>query len=301
MSESSIALKLRPVCASLAAGCLLASLAVHADSTRFGVDAEFLHDTNVTRGPTAEDEKSDTIVSVEGYAARSYQLGVRSGIVMRGGLRLAEHTTFGDLSHVAASARAIYRLQPQPGYSQPWFEIAGAGQWLQHRDSDLRDGFIASASLGAGSYLTDRVRASINAGLEERIGSEGTLYDLTQNRIWGTLDYRVGLAATLYGSVIRLAGDQVFNAGSAAGQAGLSPYYDVRVRDPALSEEFNGVAPYGYRLEATTYIFELGLNLPLRGNQAIDLSGSFFDSSTDRGSQSYDGAAVRAIYMYRFR
>jgi hypothetical protein len=301
MSRSSIAVGLRFVCAGSAACWLLLSLPAHADSTRFGADAEFFHDSNATRGPTEEDERSDDAVSIEGYAARSFLLGQKSGVVLRGGLRLSEHLTFGDLSNLAASVRAAYRVQPLVGYSKPWIEVAGSAQWLKHSDSELRDGYIASASVGVGSYLTDRVRASLNVGLEERAGSEGALYDLSQNRIWATLDYRVGVAATLYGSLTWLAGDQVFNAASASGQNWLAPYADVIVADPALADEFGGVAPLGYRIEATTFLYELGLNFPLRDNQAIDLSGSYFDSEADQGRGSYDGAALRIIYMYRFR
>jgi hypothetical protein len=301
MSVCSLAQALRSFRAGVAACWLLIPLAGLADSTRFGADAELARDSNVTRGPTPDDEKSDTIVSVEGHAARSFLLGARSGIVARGGLRLAEHITFGDLSHLAASARLIYRVQPQPGYTSPWVEAAASAQWLRHRDSDLRDGLIASASLGVGSYLTDRLRASLNAGLEKRTASEGALYDLSQNRVWVTLDYRVGLAATLYGSLTRLAGDQVFNAISATGQGWLAPYAEVAVPDPALAEEFGGTAPTGYRIEATTFIYEIGLNLPLRGNQALDLSASYFDAEADQGPGTYDGAALRLTYMYRFR
>jgi hypothetical protein len=300
MAGPALAAKFDHVRAVLAVCWLLASLPSAADSTRFGVDAELLHDTNVTRGPTAQDQEADTIVSVEGYAARSFLLGARSGVAVRGGLRLAEYLTFSDLSHAAANARVAYRLQPSPGYSQPWFEAAAAAQLLRHRDSELRDGAITSASLGIGSYLTDRVRASLNAGLEERTASERNLYDLSQNRIWATLDYRVGVSTVVYGSVTRLSGDQVFNAVSAAGQGQFGPYYDVRVADPALAGELGGLV-YGYRLEATTFIYELGLNLPLKGNQALDVGASWFDSKADRGSGTYDGAAFRLTYMYRFR
>ena len=121
------------------------------------------------------------------------------------------------------------------------------------------------------------------------------------NKVWATLDYRVGVAATLYGSFTWLDGDQVFNAVSANGQSWLAPYADVIAADPALAGEFGGVAPLGYRIEATTFLYELGLNIPLRANQAIDLSGAYFDSEADQGRGSYDGMALRALYMYRFR
>lgn len=273
----------------------------HADSIRYGVDADYVHDSNVTRGPTSVDEKADNIFSAEAYAARSLLLGERSGLVLRGGIKLSEYVAFRDLGNVALSGRVAYRVQPTPGFSAPWLEAVGTAAWLKHRDSELRDGYIVGASLGGGSHLTDRVRIGLGAGIERRNADQGTLYDLSTNRIWATLDYRVGIASTVYGSVTRIAGDHVFNAIYPTAQGQLASYADVIVGDPALANEFGGVAPIGYRIKASTFVYEAGFNLPLKGNQALDLSASYFDSETDRGAQRYDGTAVRATYMVRFR
>ena len=287
--------------ASLALWAALALGGAHADSTRLGVDAEYMHDTNATRGPTDADERSDNLYVLEGYAARSLLLDKRSGVIARAGVRLTEHTSFGDLGQLAAAARAAYRIQPSPGFSRPWFEVAAAAQWLRHRESDLRDGFVTGASVGLGAHATDRIRVSLNGGLEKRFADEGALYDLSQNRIWATLDYRIGQSAVTYATVTRLAGDQVFNAISTRGQAWLSPYAEVSALDPALAEGFGGVAPTAYRIDASTRVYELGLNLPLYGNQALDLSASYFDADARQGPGHYDGATFRVAYLYRFR
>lgn len=280
--------------------CALNICSAQADSTRLGLDAAYLYEDNATRGPTDADQKSDNMLSLEGHVSRSVPLGRKSGVLARGGIRLAEHTTFGDVSHIAVEARGSYRLQPTPGYTQPWFELAAMTQWFRHRDSELRDGFLSSAMLGAGSHLTDRIRVAAHGSLEKR-ASHGSVYDLSQNRLWVMLDYRLGPAAVLYTSIARINGDHVFNAVSAEGQAWLAPYYEVNASDPALAEEFGGVSPTAYRLDASTLAYELGANIPLRGNQAIDISASWFDTEADRGPGTYDGAALRFAYLYRFR
>jgi hypothetical protein len=285
----------------LAALAAAAAQDARADSTRFGLDADIVHDSNVSRGPSGPDEKADNILSAEAYAARSLLLGARSGLVLRGGLKLSQYLAFRDLSNVALSGRAAWRIQPSPGYSAPWLEIAGSGAWLRHSDSDLRDGWIAGVTVGGGSYLTDRVRVGAGAGIEERSADEGTLYDLSTHRLWATLDYRVGISSTVYGSVTRIAGDHVFNAVYGPSKGRLASYADALAGDPSLAEEFGGVTPVGYRIDATTFVYELGLNLPLTGSQALDLSAAYFDSETDRGGLSYDGVALRAMYMIRFR
>jgi L-ascorbate metabolism protein UlaG (beta-lactamase superfamily) len=44
-----------------------------------------------------------------------------------------------------------------------------------------------------------------------------------------------------------------------------------------------------------------GVNIPIRGNQALDFGASWFDSEADRGGGTYDGAIFRIGYLYRFR
>lgn len=285
----------------LAATVAAFASAALADSTRYGIDGEFVHDNNVSRGPTSTDQKADSIVAAEAYLARSLLLGERSGLVLRGGMKLSQFLAFRDLSNVALSGRAAYRYQPSLSYSAPWLEVAGSATWLKHSDNELRDGFVVAASVGGGSYVTDRIRIGVGAGIEERTADNGALYELSTNRIWATLDYRLGISSTVYGSLTRIAGDHVFNAIYGPAQTLLSTYASAIAADPALADEFGGVAPLGYRLDATTFVYELGFNYPLKGNQAIDLSVSIFDSESDQGGQSYDGMALRAMYMYRFR
>lgn len=272
-----------------------------AADTRFGLDAELTHDTNVNRAAYADDAQTDEILAVEGYAARSFRLSYRSGFVVRGGLRLREHREFGDLSNVAALGRVAYRFQPSPGFTGAWVELAGTAEALRYRDSELRDGYVLSGSVSVGKYLTDRIRVGAGLGLDEREGKDGALYDLSTARAWLTLDYRVTPGITVYGSTTWIQGDHVFTANYPATQGQLSPYSDVIVPDPAFADAFGGTPVTAYRMEASTMLFEAGVNIPIRGNQALDLGASWFDSEADRGGGKYDGAMFRIGYLYRFR
>jgi len=287
--------------AAVAALLMLAPVATHAADTRFGVDAELTHDTNVNRAAWANEEKSDEILAVEGHAARSFKLSPRSGAVVRGGLRLREHREFGDLSNLAALGRAAYRFQPTPGYTGAWIELAGTAEVLGYRDSGLRDGYIVTGTASVGKYLTDRIRLGAGLGLDEREGKDGDLYDLSNTRAWLTLDYRVTPGITLYGSTNWIQGDQVFTANHLATQSQIIPYADVIVADPAFADAFGGAPVTAYRMEATTMLFEAGVNIPIRGNQALDFGASWFESEADQGGAKYDGATYRIGYLYRFR
>ena len=177
----------------------------------------------------------------------------------------------------------------------------GELQWLRHSDSELRDGSIASVTASVGSYLTDRLRLSGGAGAQRRSGDGTGLYDLSTTRLFATLDLRVGLRSTVYGRVSRVAGDHVFSAIDPTSQGYLLALYEVLAADPALAGGFGGAAPTAYRLEATTVLFDLGFNYPVRGMHALDVSFTRSDTETDRDARKYDATQVRLAYLYRFQ
>ena len=287
--------------AAIVALLMLAPVAAHAADTRFGLDADLSHDTNVNRAAIGNDERSDDILAVEAYAARSFRLSYRSGIVVRGGLRLREHREFGDLGNGAALGRVAYRFQPSPGYTGAWIELAGTAEALRYRDSAMRDGTSLAGSVSIGKYLTDRIRLGAGLGLDEREGKDGALYDLSTTRAWVTLDYRVTPGITVYGSTTRIQGDQVFTANDPGTQSLLIPYSEAIVADPAFARAFGGVPVTAYRMQATALLFEAGVNIPVTGGQALDFGGSWFDSEADQGGGKYDGATFRIGYLLRFR
>ena len=62
-----------------------------------------------------------------------------------------------------------------------------------------------------------------------------------------------------------------------------------------------GGAPTAYRVDARTDRYEPGVNIALRGNDALDLGWSHFASRASQGSGKYDGKVFRGGYLYRFR
>jgi hypothetical protein len=221
--------------------------------------------------------------------------------VLRAGARYAHFADFDDLSNFSLSGSAAWRVQPVVGFSMPWIELEGALQWLRHADSELRDGTIGSLTASLGSYLTDRIRVSAGAGAQRRSGDASGLYDLSTRRVFATLDYRVGARATLYGRLSRIDGDHVFAALDPAAQGWLIPISEVIVSDPALASGFNGVAPAAYRLEASTLVYDIGINFPVGSAHAIDVSLTRAASETDRDAREYDSTQVRAAFLYRFQ
>lgn len=283
---------------AIAAVLFLAASAQAAEDWRYGLSAEVMHDDNATRG-LFDGAKSDNIAMLEGSATRSFLLSPRSGALVRAAARYSHFADLKDISHLALLGRAAWRYQPSRSFSAPWYELAGELQYLRHADSELRDGTIVSAEASIGSHLTDRTRVSGGVGFDKRSGG-GTvgIYDLSSNRIWGALDLRVGARNVLYARLTRRAGDLVFSSGS---ESNLSPVWED---DPALRGPLGIPVANTYRVDSTTWIYELGFNWPLDRNQALDFSITRAESKLEEGrlqGNTYSATQARAVYLYRFQ
>ncbi len=288
---------------AIAAALLLAAQPALADSTRYGLDADYVYDDNASRGLYDADRKADNILSLEGSATRSMLLGARSGAVFRAAARYSNFTKFDDLSNLALTGRAAWRIQPGTDFNSPFFELAGNLVWLRHADSKLRDGTILTFEASTGSHVTDRVRLGAGFSLDKRNGGdparpgEVEIYDLSYSRLWVTLDYRIGTKNTAYARITHIDGDQVFNSVTVGGISG------AWATDPALGKGFGAVVN-SYRVDATTLLYELGFNFPLANTHALDFSASLYNSTAEEGpyqGSKYSGMLLRASYLYRFQ
>jgi hypothetical protein len=286
-----------PIAAALLVAAFL-PCAHAAEGWRYGVSGELVNDDNATRG-IYDGKKSDNLLSVEAAATRSFLLSSTTGALLRAAARYTQYQDIKDISNLALIGRAAWRFQSSPGFGTPWFEVAAQGEYLSHADSELRDGTILFLEASVGSYVTDRTRLSAGFALDERDGG-GTagLYDLSNSRFWGTVDVRVGAHNILYGRVTWLEGDQVFSSGSTSG---LSSVWED---DPALREPLGLAVANAYRLDATTMIYEVGFNYPLRPGHALDFSATRYESTVNEGpadGQKYSATLLRASYLYRFQ
>jgi len=274
-----------------------------AEGWRYGISADAMVDDNVTRGLYDADVESDSVLSVEGSAVRSLLLGPRSGAIFRAAARYSQFLTFSDLSNLALSGRAAWRIQPGREFSSPIFEVAGNLVWLQHSDSELRDGTIVTIEGSVGSHLTDRVRLGAGIGWDTRNGGdpgragEVAIYDMDNTRLWASLDYRFGTRNVAYARLTQANGDQVFNSVTVSGLSG------AWATDPALAKEL-GSTVNSYRVDSTTQLYEFGVNLPLAGGHSLDFLYSGYSAKAEEGPQSgnkYSGTILRATYFYRFQ
>jgi len=282
----------------LAAALLLAAPLAGAQEWRYGLAGEIVHDDNATRG-LYDGKKADNIAVVEGSMTRSLMLSGHSGVLFRAAARYSHFMDITDISNLALSGRAAWRYQPRLEFGALWVQLAGEGQLLRHADSELRDGSIFGLEASAGRHLTDRTRLAAGVGLDKRSGGGGAgLYDLSTTRIFGTADVRVGLRNTLYARLTHQSGDHVFSSGSVSGLSG------VWEDDPALRGPLGLAVANAYRVDATTFIYEVGFNYPLSRTGTLDFSASRYDTKVGEGpyeGNKYGATQVRAAYLYRFQ
>ena len=304
-----------------------AATAARADITYFTADSSVIYDSNIVRSELSRDIEDDFALEAGLTAARSFRLGDKSGLVVRGGAHVAKQFRFEDLSRLSLEAGASYRIQPMVGFTNPWIELALGVARLEYRDSRIRDGWVSNAGISVGKYFTDRIRATAGWSYELRNAEQGQVFDWHRNTVTLGVDFRLSENGTLYANGSRIYGDQVSSASVQVSNASNSPspglifdpvtgtYITVNgnsvsnlssisnaskaiARDTALDK--NATNQYfAYRVGAITDVVEIGFNYAIKGNLALDFSLQYYNSDAD-GGLSYDGTNVRAGLLYRF-
>lgn len=274
------------------AGLLLAWAGVsQAASTNVDLELSAWHDDNLSRGESGRDIFSDNVLDIAPTFTHSILLTPNSGLRFRGGLHLAEHAKYTDLNLVAANIGASYRIQPVAGYTSPWIELGARLERESYRDSDIRDGEFLVAEAIVGKRFTDRIGGRAGFGWERRWADDTQVFEWQRHRIFAIADYKLGLETTLYASLSRDFGDQVFTA---------TPNPDFREYAKAIANDPVFGARRAYRLGAISDALELGFSMPLNSSNTLDVGVRRFRADAD-GGHTYDDTVLRASWLYRFR
>jgi hypothetical protein len=276
--------------------CLTMSLmacagAAQAAATHVDLELSARHDDNLSRAESGRDILSDNVLDLGITATRSMLLTPNSGFRIKGGLRLVEHAEYTDLNQLSANAGISYRIQPVAGYTAPWIELGATLERQSHRNSDIRDGEVLVAEAIIGKRFTDRIGGRAGIGWEKRWADEAGVFEWHRHRIFALADYRVGLDTTLYASVSRDFGDQVFTA---------TPAPAFRRVAKAIADDPAFDTRRAYRLDAVSTTLELGVNMPINTSNVLDLGARHFRAEAD-GGHTYNDTELRASWLYRFR
>ncbi len=279
------------------AGCFGLIGVAHADTTYVVSEATASYESNLGHAEHKSDIQDDASFTVGANANHSIRISHNSGLVLSANARHTEQAQYDDLSQIELGARARYRIQPISGFTAPWVELAVGAKRLEHRDSEIRDGWLGDFSVAVGKHFTDQLQVYGGWSLQRRHAEQSDVFELHNQQISLSADYKPTGKLTIYASAARIFGDQVSTASVPSIGESLTDTAKAIVDDTAL--EKSGDSRKAYRIGAVTDTFELGLNYALRGDTALDVSVLQFNTDAD-GVHSYDGLTARAGLLYRF-
>lgn len=264
---------------------------VQADATHVDVELAAIHDDNLGRAESERDIFSDNILELGLTATRTILLTPNSGLRLRGGLHMAEHAKYTELNLMSANAGASFRIQPVSSYTAPWIELGVMLERQAFRNSDIRDGRVLVMEAIAGKRFTDRIGARAGISREQRWADNAKVFEWQNRRIFAMADYKLGLDSTLYASLSRIFGDQVFTT---------TPDPEFREYAKAIAKDPVFGARRAYRMGAVSDALELGVSMPVNSSNTLDIGLRRFHSDAD-GGHIYDNTELRASWLYRFK
>ena len=249
------------------------------------------HDSNPSRAQTGSGAGAENIEGARMTLLRSVLLDERSGVILTGGGAMERHSAYPGLNNFALDVHLGYRIQPSVGYTMPWYGLSIDLERRKYADSVIRDRTSAALELSAGKHFTDRIYSTIGIGVRRNVADHAYVFDMTQSRHFINAGYKLSPQDTLYASLSRTRGDQVFGAGETYAVRGAVKVSDD---DPVFGESY-----YAYRMEAVSNIVETGVNFPVGRLGSWDISAK--RSRTHAyGGQAYDYALMSISWRYRF-
>ncbi len=280
-------------------------MALEMENFSFSTDLTQVWDDNQSQARFVRDQVEDqsTIAGVAG----GYDFNLSSHALLSAGL-FVEAEKMKDitpLDRTTVGVKGTYRWQPSSAFTAPIVEFNASWQQDDFKD-DPRDSAVTIVQAFITRRFTDRITATGGIQYRQR-GSEGSVWDTEDARLFLNADYSVGSRATVYLTYSYIDGDttssaqRVFCNGNFA--VDLLPLINVstaRERDEAYNTALCGEW-IAYRLDAQTHAFMGGLNYGLSHNLSVDVSMLMVDvTAKDDDDVFYERSLVRASLLTRF-
>jgi len=263
------------------------------------LEAAYLRDSNINRGPDAGPRHSDDVFSLNASMGRPFSLHRHVRLVATGTVGGEKHADAGRLDRATAAARAELQYRGAGTFFAPTFG-AFARLAYDHFDSDLRSGQRRTLGLNARQPLTDRLELFGTLARETR-RADHEVFEGRFNAARANLDYALGPGrGTFYLGAERRRGDAVSSVPSGFENV-------VPARAWVADDAFDGL--YAYRYEARTTIWTLGYNRALGPRSALDVFARRIEARPDgaqawgmygAGSARYSANQLSAAYLLRF-
>ena len=277
----------------------LASAPVANAERTFAVDAEFFHDSNLTRAQSAADVRADGAARLNAEAREMWAPTGNDTFNVAAFARGELYRRYHGLDNAVVGGRAALRHKFALGYDSPWVLVSVEGSHDDYDDA-LRDSnrFIANVELGtrfarvwdaAGGVVYDR--RYDNHGESLVPGIPGTVFDL---RGFGGYA-RIGYA---FNEIVYAGARLGVRRGDVESTAQQSlPIFLVSTAI-AADPVFGSSDLFAYRLRATTWTGSAMTSIALDERSSINLSYADERTYAAYGNQ-YKSRLVSLLLTYR--
>ncbi|MDB5874590.1 MAG: hypothetical protein JWQ07_4032 [Ramlibacter sp.] len=256
---------------ALAAACVPGLAA----GTRVESEFSLEHDGNPARAERGEGVPAEFIQAATLRVARSQRIDERSGWVLHGHASLRQHDLYHGLNELNLGGGATYRIQPEVGFTAPWYELGLAVERSARSNSAIRNLTRGVASVSTGANLTDRISASAGLRLTRAVADSGPVFDQLERALDLEGAYHLGRGGG-YARWSLARGDQAFS--SSVKEYGVTGI-EAEAGDPAVGPDF-----YAYRARALTRVVEAGAFVSVAPRQGWALWVRAVHSATASGA-----------------
>ncbi|RDH82390.1 MAG: hypothetical protein DIZ80_08835 [endosymbiont of Galathealinum brachiosum] len=278
----------------------------------FNLNTGLLYDDNVARATLEQDIVGDTIANLGVMADYRFHQSHESIIILSTAVDAYQYQDFDKLSNILVSAKADYQIQPNHGFTAPWYHVSLEYSIVNYQ-STLRDSDGLSFEIGMGKRLNDRIK--LRSGLiYENFEAEADEFDIDNYRFYFSLDFQTHTHNTFYmtlgyndGNVATSTTDST-PAGNKPLSTSNNKISDIQLQSHHLPNEIPG-GPlrvddafqngFVYQLDTKAITLQLGNNYALSSNQSIDAS-LFYYSTDDSTDANYNGIIAQLSYLHRF-
>lgn len=267
------------------------------DENEITVDSSVSWDDNITRAKAGPDVRADTVYSVNASRSLETTLGPNTRLIWTGLVGGERFQATNGLSKYILSGEAQLQYRGSAAFDAVTWGLVGkvTGEDFQ---SELRDGVRYAVGLTAALSLTDRL--ALFGGLTHNLRhTASAVFNTEDSALRLNLDYSLGRGATLYLGAEYRDGDIV-----STGRPSLENLSTAKVL--VQDDAYAGGQLRSYRLQASTVLATVGLNLGLGARDSLDISWRRIESTPAlrpawaSSASSYIANQVSASYLMRF-
>jgi hypothetical protein len=261
-------------------------------------DISVRYEDNLSRTSKSPETEEDMITALSAGGGYVKKLDDKSQLLFSAYLAHERFSEFRDLNNLAVNTSVIYTIQPNKGYTQPWYELSLNLTKLKFNKSNIRDSFILNTQASAGKRFTDRLVGKFVYNFERRY-SEGEVFDTDNHELDSGIIYS-------YSREISLFANYRLSVGEVVSTAIPNPTIIAASKSVAPDDVFvAGTGPgcsnrrCAYRIDALSHHFETGMEISLTQAISLGLSGRYFVVDGN-GIESYKGWIYGASLYIQF-